>query len=73
MKILVLDECDKLLAMDFEHDVEEIASKTSKRRQMLLFTATFSARVEALGKRLSDAAFVKLAGDDMEQVNPELQ
>lgn len=51
LQILVLDEADRMLDMGFIEDVDIIISKTSKKRQTLLFSATFSDEVRALSKK----------------------
>lgn len=40
-KILVLDECDKLLSADFQEIVQQIIKKMSKDKQLMLYSATF--------------------------------
>lgn len=40
-KILVLDECDKLLSSDFQDIVAQIIRKMNPQRQLMLFSATF--------------------------------
>ena len=40
MKVLVLDEADRLLAMGFRKDIERIIAAIPKQRQTLLFSAT---------------------------------
>src|SRR6202158_1506517 len=44
LEMLVLDEADRMLDMGFIDDVELIASRTPKRRQTVLFSATFEDR-----------------------------
>lgn len=48
IKILVLDECDRLLDMGFLPDVERIINKLPEYRQTLLFSATISFEVSRL-------------------------
>ena len=45
IKILVLDEADKMFDMGFVDDVRKIISQTPKERQTLLFSATISTQV----------------------------
>ncbi len=40
-QILVLDEADKLLSMDFQHVLDRLISFLPSDRQVLLFSATF--------------------------------
>lgn len=50
IEILVLDEADRMLDMGFIHDIKKILALMPKRRQNLLFSATYSNEI----KRLSD-------------------
>ncbi|MHA2246147.1 MAG: DEAD/DEAH box helicase [Candidatus Hodarchaeales archaeon] len=51
VKILVLDECDRLLDMGFLPDVEKIINKLPLNRQTLLFSATISFEVNRLAQK----------------------
>ena len=40
VKVLILDEADRLLDMGFRSDIEKIVAALPKQRQTLLFSAT---------------------------------
>ncbi|CAH0520409.1 unnamed protein product [Peronospora belbahrii] len=42
IRLLILDEVDKLMAQDFEKDIRYIANAIPERRQTLAFSATFT-------------------------------
>ncbi len=50
VRILVLDEADKMFEMGFIDDVKKIISKIPKERQTLLFSATISHQVQEIVK-----------------------
>ena len=48
IEVLVLDEADRMLDMGFIHDIRKILALLPRRRQNLLFSATFSDEIRAL-------------------------
>ncbi len=52
VEILVLDEGDRMLDMGFIHDIKRILALMPKKRQSMLFSATFSDEVRALANAL---------------------
>jgi len=54
IEILVLDEADRMLDMGFVHDIKRVLALLPRRRQTLLFSATFSDSIRALADRLLD-------------------
>jgi ATP-dependent RNA helicase RhlE len=48
IKMLILDEADRMLDMGFVHDVKKIISKVPANRQTLFFSATMPAEIQSL-------------------------
>jgi len=51
IKILVLDEVDRMFDMGFQRDVEMIIGECPKERQTMLFSATVSSKIDRLAKK----------------------
>ena len=52
VKILVLDEADRMLDMGFVHDVKKIIAKVPAKRQTLFFSATMPAEIQTLANTI---------------------
>jgi superfamily II DNA/RNA helicase len=55
VEVLVLDEADRLLSLGFADELARVLELLPSRRQNLLFSATLSPAVRALGERLLHA------------------
>ena len=65
VRTLVLDEADRMLDMGFEEPIREIAGRTHRDRQSLLFSATFPDSIRAMARDLlRDAVEVTVEGAD---------
>ena len=62
IEILVLDEADRMLDMGFIHDLRRILALLPKRRQNLLFSATYSDDIKKLAEQfLHHPEYVEVA------------
>lgn len=62
IEIFVLDEADRMLDMGFIHDIKKVLAIIPKKKQSLLFSATFSDEIKALAdKLLNEPALIEVA------------
>jgi ATP-dependent RNA helicase RhlE len=62
VEILILDEADRMLDMGFIRDIKKVLAALPKKRQNLLFSATFSDEIKALADGLLNApAMIEVA------------
>jgi ATP-dependent RNA helicase RhlE len=55
IKMLVLDEADRMLDMGFIHDIRRVIAKLPNKRQNLMFSATFSDEIKTLAQTILQA------------------
>jgi ATP-independent RNA helicase DbpA len=71
LKVLVLDEADRMLDADFEEASRAIVEEAPKTRQTLFFSATFPDAVRAVSRRLQKTPVE--ASTDMAPTSPQIE
>jgi len=70
IEILVLDEADRMLDMGFIHDIRKVLALLPKRRQNLLFSATYNREIKRLADTLlHQPALIEVARRSLEAEN----
>jgi len=68
IRLLVLDECDEMLSMGFQEEIENIISTLPAKteRQTMLFSATIPKEIERIGRRhMREPEMLSLSSDSV--------
>ncbi|MBL9187297.1 MAG: DEAD/DEAH box helicase [Opitutaceae bacterium] len=72
LKIIILDEADRMLDMGFREDIEKILTSVPETRQMLFFSATMPRAIQDLiGRYAKDPAWIKI--ESVAQNRPQVE
>ena len=56
VKVLVLDEADRMLEMGFQEEMEQILNHLPEQRQTIFFSATYPASIQSMSKQYQSEA-----------------
>ena len=72
LKLVILDETDRMLDMGFRDDIEHILKSVPEKRQLLFFSATIPRAIQDLiGRYSKDPAWIKI--DSVAQNAPQVE
>ncbi len=72
LKLVILDEADRMLDMGFRDDIEKILTAVPETRQMLFFSATMPRPIQDLiGRFAKDPAWIKI--ESVAQNRPQVE